>query len=166
MESHLTIVPLLAVGQYPVVCKDKELVHLTPPSGQTCGDYLTSYINASGGYITDPSATDTCSYCSSATTDEFLANNFNIFYSQRWRNFGLMWAYIFFNVSIIARLLASQITDDDIHVESDCRYLWFDVVLPYPNREHSWFSETFGGWKDKVCLRGLEGACAMVIYDF
>ncbi|EIM87152.1 pleiotropic drug resistance ABC transporter [Stereum hirsutum FP-91666 SS1] len=90
-----------AVGQYSVVCKDKELVHLTPPSGQTCGDYLSSYINASGGYITDPSATDTCSYCSSATTDEFLANNFNIFYSQRWRNFGLMWAYIFFNIAAI-----------------------------------------------------------------
>lgn len=106
------------MGQYPVVCKDKELVHLTPPSGQTCGDYLTSYINASGGYITDPSATDTCSYCSSATTDEFLANNFNIFYSQRWRNFGLMWAYIFFNVSIIALLLALRITDGDLHVET------------------------------------------------
>ena len=36
--------------------------------------------------------------CTLATTDAYLAT-VNIFYSHRWRNLGLLWAYIVFNVA-------------------------------------------------------------------
>ena len=80
-----------------IVCSSIELVHFTPPSGQTCGQYLQDYINSAGGYITDPSATSNCSYCSFSTTNVYLAQ-LSSQYSTRWRNFGIMWAYIIFNI--------------------------------------------------------------------
>ena len=80
-----------------IVCSSIELVHFTPPSGKTCGQYLQDYINSAGGYITDPSATSNCSYCSASTTNVYLAQ-LSSQYSTRWRNFGIMWAFIIFNI--------------------------------------------------------------------
>lgn len=85
-----------------ITCAEKEYAHLNPPSGQTCGNYLDAFISARGGYITNPDATSACSYCSSATTDQFLGPTFNIYYSTHWRDFGIFCAFIIFNVSLLA----------------------------------------------------------------
>ncbi|KAJ6624079.1 ABC-2 type transporter-domain-containing protein [Mycena sp. CBHHK59/15] len=69
-----------------------------PPSGQTCGQYLATYIANAGGYLTNPDASSACEFCSTATTDQFLGASFNIFYSHHWRDAGLMFAYIGFNI--------------------------------------------------------------------
>jgi ABC-type multidrug transport system permease subunit len=74
-------------------------VQLQPPAGQTCGQYMAQYISAAGGYVVNPSATNACGFCSVSETDQFLFNSFNIKYGHRWRNFGLMWVYVAFNVS-------------------------------------------------------------------
>jgi len=59
---------------------------------------MSSYINAKGGYLQDSNATTDCSFCTTAETNKFLAS-VESHYSQRWRNFGFMWAYIAFNVA-------------------------------------------------------------------
>jgi len=87
-----------AIGRQEVNCAAVEFVTLEPPLG-TCGDYMAKFIAASGGYLTNPDATSACQFCAVRTTDQFLANNFNIFYSHRWRNIGFLVAYIMFNVA-------------------------------------------------------------------
>ncbi|KAF8069197.1 pleiotropic drug resistance ABC transporter [Lyophyllum atratum] len=90
-----------ALGRKPITCSSVELVNLTPPSGQTCRSYLQTYIQNFGGYVTNPDATSSCSFCAYATTDQFLGSNFNIFYSHHWRNFGILIGYIIFNIAAI-----------------------------------------------------------------
>ncbi|CAH0014693.1 unnamed protein product [Clonostachys rhizophaga] len=97
-----------AVAGAPVVCADNEFLSIIPPDGQTCQQYLNDYINGvagstlkidqpHGGYLQDPLATAECQFCPMASTDAFLAG-VNIDYKDRYRNFGIMWAYIIFNV--------------------------------------------------------------------
>lgn len=81
----------------PITCASNEYVTMDPPSGQTCGEYLSAYNNATGSYIVDAGATSNCQLCSSSSTDSFLAS-VNIYYSDAWRNFGLMWVFIIFNI--------------------------------------------------------------------
>jgi ATP-binding cassette subfamily G (WHITE) protein 2 (SNQ2) len=90
-----------AIGKQTITCATKELVTLTPPSGQTCGNFMNSYITNVGGYLTNPDATSGCEFCSVRTTDQFLGGNFHIFYSHHWRNFAFMLAFVCFNISCI-----------------------------------------------------------------
>lgn len=80
-----------------VTCADIEYSTFNPPSGQSCGEYLQRYISVSGGYVTNANATQDCQFCSVADTNTYLAS-VSSRYSERWRNFGIMWAYIAFNV--------------------------------------------------------------------
>ena len=88
-----------AVGRSEINCASTEFVTIQPPSGQTCTQYLQTYISEAGGYLANPNATSDCSYCSSRTTDEFLYRNFNILYDHHWRDLGIFIAYCLFNVS-------------------------------------------------------------------
>ncbi|KAJ5780775.1 hypothetical protein N7457_005935 [Penicillium paradoxum] len=81
----------------PVICSTAELAIFDPPSGQTCFQYLEKYVTAAGGQLLNGDATSGCEYCSLQVADQFLGS-VNIFYSERWRNFGIMWAFIVFNV--------------------------------------------------------------------
>lgn len=80
-----------------IVCASIELVSFNPRSGQTCGQYMSTYINTAGGYLTNESATANCEFCTAANTNVYLAQ-LSSQYSTRWRNFGIMWAFIIFNV--------------------------------------------------------------------
>ncbi|AMD22130.1 HGL210Cp [Eremothecium sinecaudum] len=80
-----------------VVCKPEELSFLNPPSGMTCGQYMSSFVENSSGYITNPDETSNCGYCIYKTGDEFLTT-IGANYNQVWRNFGLLWGYAIFNV--------------------------------------------------------------------
>ena len=84
----------------PVKCAQNELAKFDPPSGQTCSDYLRRYFDSGApGQLYNPNATSGCEYCPLKNADQFLAAS-NIFASERWRNFGIGFAYIIFNVSI------------------------------------------------------------------
>ncbi|WWC68268.1 uncharacterized protein I206_102191 [Kwoniella pini CBS 10737] len=87
----------VAVANTNVVCSEVEYSVFEPPAGQTCSEYLTAYTSTAGGYLLDENATSNCQFCSLDSTNTFL-NNFNISYSHRWRNFGLMWVYIIVNI--------------------------------------------------------------------
>ncbi|KAK9722189.1 Multidrug resistance protein [Basidiobolus ranarum] len=79
------------------VCEAVEYLHFDPPSNMTCGEYMSNYISYAGGYLLDPNATGSCSFCVISSTDTFLAS-VSSYYKDAWRNFGLMWVYIVFNI--------------------------------------------------------------------
>ncbi|KAF4598086.1 hypothetical protein EYR38_006480 [Pleurotus pulmonarius] len=86
-----------ALGRSPIVCSDIEYVTVNPPAGQTCSQFFQQYISLAGGYLEFPDASSGCRFCAFASTDEFLLSSFNITYNHRWRNFGIMFAFILFN---------------------------------------------------------------------
>jgi len=85
------------VANTEVICSPIELAIFDPPSGQTCGQYMNNYVNSNGGAIYNPNATSACEYCSTTNTNSFL-QSVSVSYSDRWRNFGLLWVYIIFNM--------------------------------------------------------------------
>jgi len=87
-----------AVANTRVICADNELLHFAPPSGKTCAEYMQPYISSFGGYLTDPSSTTQCSFCQISDTNAFLAT-ISVDYGRVWRNFGILWAFIVFNIA-------------------------------------------------------------------
>lgn len=81
-----------------VHCARNELAMFNPPSGQTCHTYLARYLEAGApGQLYNPSATSSCEYCPLSNANQFLAGS-DIYPSQRWRNWGIGFAFIFFNI--------------------------------------------------------------------
>ncbi|KAK7025542.1 ATP-binding cassette transporter snq2 [Paramarasmius palmivorus] len=90
-----------AIGNQNMFCSDVELATIIPPSGQTCGQYMSTWLSNNGGYLVNPNDTSSCQFCSTDTTNAYLAQRFNIFYSHRWRNVGVFAGFIVFNIAAI-----------------------------------------------------------------
>lgn len=58
---------------------------------------MATYVSVLGGRMANPGATSDCAFCPIAETNRFLAG-VSSNYADRWRNFGIMWAFVFFNV--------------------------------------------------------------------
>lgn len=86
-----------AVANTAVVCNANEIVQFAPTNGSTCGEYMAAHIGDYGGYLLDTSATSMCDFCYVSDTNMFL-KSVSSDYSERWRNFGLLWIYVFFNM--------------------------------------------------------------------
>jgi ATP-binding cassette, subfamily G (WHITE), member 2, PDR len=80
-----------------VSCARNELAIFNPPSGQSCSSYLSSYLTTAAGQLLNPSATTQCEYCPLTNSDQFLSS-VSMAYTERWRNFGIVWAYVIFNI--------------------------------------------------------------------
>ncbi|KAG0158600.1 hypothetical protein PDIDSM_66760 [Penicillium digitatum] len=91
-----------------VECESVELLHFEPTAGKTCFEYMNTYMNGlvvngtqvaapAGGYLVDNNATSNCAFCTIADTDTYLASVLS-YYKDAWRNFGIMWAFIIFNI--------------------------------------------------------------------
>jgi ABC-type multidrug transport system permease subunit len=78
-------------------CADNEYLTLQPGNGETCGSYMTPYIESNGGYVVNQGALQDCQYCTYNTTNYFL-NTLSVDPANRWRDFGLIWVFIAFNV--------------------------------------------------------------------
>lgn len=85
------------LARTPVRCSDVEITLIQPPGGKACGEYLAAFMQLAGGEVYNPNATANCQFCSMSSSDVFLTS-VSSNYSDRWRNFGLMWVYICFNV--------------------------------------------------------------------
>ncbi|KAJ7479046.1 ABC-2 type transporter-domain-containing protein [Mycena latifolia] len=85
------------VANTEVHCSSIELLIVDPAGGQNCAQYFAPYMELAGGSLLNPNATSACEFCSLADTNVFLGT-INIFYDQRWRNFGILWVFIGFNV--------------------------------------------------------------------
>ncbi|PVH71205.1 putative ABC multidrug transporter, partial [Cadophora sp. DSE1049] len=81
----------------PVQCSASETSVFNPPNGLTCGIYLEQYLTQAPGQLYNPDATSQCQYCPFSNSDQILSLS-EISWSTRWRNFGIVWAYIFFNI--------------------------------------------------------------------
>ncbi|KAF5236734.1 hypothetical protein FANTH_11141 [Fusarium anthophilum] len=91
------------VGKQEVTCSEIEFLQFQTPANLTCGEYVGQFVQAVGGALWNPGTNQTCLYCPIASTDTYLGT-LSIRYSERWRNFGLIWAFIVFDV--IAALVA------------------------------------------------------------
>ncbi|KAH6872002.1 ABC-2 type transporter-domain-containing protein [Thelonectria olida] len=87
-----------AVANVDVTCASNEFLSFAPIANKTCGEFMESYIDQVGGYLVDKGATDTCKFCTISDTNTYLAA-VGYHYSDRWRNFGLLWVYIIFNMA-------------------------------------------------------------------
>ncbi|KAK1227247.1 Multidrug resistance protein [Marasmius sp. AFHP31] len=85
-----------ALANTAAVCADNEISIVNPPTGQTCGQYLASFMSFAKGTLANPDATSFCQYCSNYDTNLFLST-VGSHYHLRWRNFGIMWAFVAFN---------------------------------------------------------------------
>ena len=81
-----------------VTCDPVETLKIDPPANQTCGEYLDAFAEVAKGQIQNRDAFSQCEYCAMAKTDDFLAQ-VNSVWDDAWRNFGLMWVYIAFNIA-------------------------------------------------------------------
>ncbi|PHH53809.1 ZEB2-regulated ABC transporter 1 [Ceratocystis fimbriata CBS 114723] len=82
-----------------VVCSEAEVSRFNPPSGMTCGTYLADYLADAIGVLQNPDATSDCRYCAYTLADQYLAPS-KIKWSEKWRNYGIMWAFVIFNIFI------------------------------------------------------------------
>jgi hypothetical protein len=81
-----------------VTCSNIEFLHFEPSNGTSCGQYLSNYISFAGGYLQNPEATTDCQFCTVRDTNTLL-HGMSLSYDLRWRNFGIMWVFIVFNVA-------------------------------------------------------------------
>ena len=88
-----------SLANAPMRCSAEEIINFIPPSGSTCGEYLSQYIARVGGFLLNSGAEagDACRYCPVTDTNSFLGY-LHVDFDNRWRDFGLLWAYCVFNV--------------------------------------------------------------------
>jgi ATP-binding cassette, subfamily G (WHITE), member 2, PDR len=87
----------VGVANAPATCSSIEVSHFDPPSGQTCGKYLSLFLKFFGGSLANPNATSDCQFCALTNTNAFLIRLFSN-YQHRWRNFGILWVFIVVNI--------------------------------------------------------------------
>ncbi|KEQ91070.1 hypothetical protein AUEXF2481DRAFT_70340 [Aureobasidium subglaciale EXF-2481] len=80
-----------------VRCSTAEMKNFSPPAGSNCGAYLSTYLVDAAGQLTNPEAETNCQYCPLTIADQFLGVS-EIKWSERWRNVGIVFAYILFNI--------------------------------------------------------------------
>lgn len=85
------------LGQAAAYCAESEFLHFAPANG-TCLEYMQDFMNIAGGYLRNDQATDQCQYCQIDSTNQFL-RGINANWETRWRDFGLLWVYVAFNVA-------------------------------------------------------------------
>ncbi|GAQ40768.1 hypothetical protein AtubIFM56815_010776 [Aspergillus tubingensis] len=79
-----------------VECSDIELLHIPPPTGQNCSSYLDTYVRNYQATLLNPEDNTECLVCSISKTDQYLSA-LSMSYSDRWRNVGILFAFIVFN---------------------------------------------------------------------
>ncbi|KAH7419378.1 ABC-2 type transporter-domain-containing protein [Cadophora sp. MPI-SDFR-AT-0126] len=87
-----------SLGNAPMYCAANEFVNFIAPNGSTCAEYASNYLTDVGGYLADPESTY-CQYCAMDNTNKFL-ETVSISFGNRWRDFGIMWVFCIFNLSL------------------------------------------------------------------
>ncbi|KAL3456754.1 ABC-2 type transporter-domain-containing protein [Aspergillus heterothallicus] len=88
------------VHQIPMECVEREEARFSlPPGASSCQDYAGRFTSQAPGYVTDVGG-GMCAYCPYSDGDEF-ASSFNVYYSNKWRDYGIFWAFIMFNFAAV-----------------------------------------------------------------
>ncbi|PWY92971.1 hypothetical protein BO94DRAFT_487438 [Aspergillus sclerotioniger CBS 115572] len=83
-----------------VQCSTGDLAVFDPPAGRTCREYLTSYLENSPGYLLNPAATQSCSFCLYSVGDEY-ARTLQFYYSDRGRDAGVFLGFCVTNFVLL-----------------------------------------------------------------
>lgn len=88
-----TILPL-----FPIRCSENELARFSPPSGSTCGDYASEFLDQPGitGYLANPDATSNCGFCEFSSGEEYMGT-LNVHLGDKWPSLGYMFAFVIGN---------------------------------------------------------------------
>ncbi|KAK3692958.1 ABC-2 type transporter-domain-containing protein [Podospora appendiculata] len=90
----------------PVECSATETLVFDPPPGMTCRQYLAPMLTAAAeaaGTLQNPDDTAACRYCTLSVADQFLAT-VDIVWAERWRNWGIIWAFVVFDIAMAVLL--------------------------------------------------------------
>jgi ABC-type multidrug transport system permease subunit len=80
-----------------IICSPIETLRINVPKDRSCREYMASYIQIAGDFITDAAGQDDCIYCPLKDTNTFLsANRIDIKY--KWGIVWLLVCYIVFNI--------------------------------------------------------------------
>jgi len=86
------------LGMAPAHCAENEFITFDAPSGMNCGEYMSEYISRTGGHLRDAMASGQCQFCQLDNTEQYL-KTLSVNWDTRWRDFGLLWVYVAFNVA-------------------------------------------------------------------
>lgn len=90
-----------ALKDVVVRCTATEVNSFPPPSGSSCGDYMSPFFERGGnGYIQDPNSTTRCDYCAYEVGDQFYTP-LGLDFVNRWRDLGIFCAFVGSNIIII-----------------------------------------------------------------
>ncbi|KAG6817582.1 hypothetical protein H0H87_006959 [Tephrocybe sp. NHM501043] len=89
-----------------ITCKPDEFNIFNPPSGQTCADWGSAFVDKFGGYIENLNDTIACRYCQYRVGEQFY-EPLNIKYSLRWRDAFILFSFFVFN--LICTIIASRL---------------------------------------------------------
>ncbi|GJC84732.1 ZEB2-regulated ABC transporter 1 [Colletotrichum liriopes] len=81
-----------------VTCSPSEIVQIPAKQGLSCTEYIGPFSQGAGGMLVDMGSEGLCGWCPLQTSDQFL-ERFEISFEDRWRNFGILWVYVVFNIA-------------------------------------------------------------------
>ncbi|CAG8960034.1 hypothetical protein HYFRA_00013222 [Hymenoscyphus fraxineus] len=90
-----------------VICKDSEFAIFDPPSGQTCSQYLASYMQGMGALtnLTNPDARSGCRVCQYRTGADYLKTLNLLEYYYGWRDAGICVIFMLSSYAIVFLLM-------------------------------------------------------------
>ena len=98
-----------------VECTPVELNSFNAPEGQDCGSYMSDFFaNGGPGYLVD-NATNVCQYCAYKVGDQFF-EPLGLNYHNRWRDLGILAAFIGSTLAILFLAVCPQSLDYDVHM--------------------------------------------------
>lgn len=97
LTYYIAGIAATALHGRPVVCSSAEFSVFDPPPGQTCGEYLATFLKTAPGQLYNPSAISSCQYCALSVADQYLILR-DISWADRWRDYGIFWVYFVFNI--------------------------------------------------------------------
>jgi ATP-binding cassette subfamily G (WHITE) protein 2 (SNQ2) len=88
-----------------VHCKASELVQLSIPDGQTCGEYMSDFLSTASGYVLDSNSTSSCQYCAYTTGADYAKTlNLNAKYYS-WRDVSFLTFVMIYNGSLLTSVV-------------------------------------------------------------
>ncbi|KFY13726.1 hypothetical protein V492_03073 [Pseudogymnoascus sp. VKM F-4246] len=88
-----------------VKCTEAEFAIFNPPDGQTCGEYMTNYLNRAPGHLANPEATADCKVCPFGNASDYLKTLYLEEYSYGWRNAGIVVLMVFSSYGLVYALM-------------------------------------------------------------
>ncbi|KAI1120567.1 BcatrD protein [Nemania abortiva] len=95
LSYYISAIISTGLSGIDIACSAKDSLQLDPPPNQTCGSYLGTSVPR----LLNPNSTSACEVCMYTSVDSFLAY-FNIYFHDRWWEWGVTIAYNVINIAL------------------------------------------------------------------